>query len=740
MPDIQITDQLDKPIEAIKIDLSHPSSLIKYLKTELLHLAIVPDFLARKDLVLSQAATKPIQFQASAAKEFQLGLAAPEIQIAPGAQVTISINATTGSNLFDADPFHAPAVVPDHTGYVSARFQGALDVNVSGSEGDLSFGFDTSGSESLEYLKAFPLGEGEPTLGSALGQTMSYFVIPADLSDLSALSVNDIATVSGHGSLTVSGGVQVSVSPNPLASVNLPLGLGAIAVNPGATAGLTASFNISGAYQIRTRRKDVDTIELSFFRERGTTWMAGLSASAGITVSGGTVVSDLIAPALGAISKDPTGDAKWVADLQPDEIATLAGAIKRGLDHSLHASVDAVLSAMTDDQAAFQYEIQPARLSAEASYAVRKALHGDLSLLTAMENGMESGGELAPGVKMLNSVLTATRQRGVTLKINLLGILNYVTVAELIRNSEVVQDQVSGDVTIKETVTGNRISALTDPLARNEALRKVMFDSLLATTSYRAGKAVTLPDLHSSQVHFAFNRNTSHQIMRDYLSWFVSLNLLSSEDKGGILAGFIDGESSTCVLRTSFGDEECVSMFFDAGGNLRPKHDYLEIGRQAMRALLDPENQAIDRLRYRIVDDALWPTALSIGANVNLGPLVGLGTDDIRVMDLMGDVRVITDWAEAMVQAGALIQDMRAFVSSADPKTLVHNDDFQKKRNALQKKLAGMVSASRMRFDEPWGMVCLFWAAGSPQTAYAKAATRRLTLERSSHPALASTA
>jgi hypothetical protein len=44
MDDIQITDQLDKPIDSIKIDLEHPSSLVKYLKTEVLHLAVIPMF------------------------------------------------------------------------------------------------------------------------------------------------------------------------------------------------------------------------------------------------------------------------------------------------------------------------------------------------------------------------------------------------------------------------------------------------------------------------------------------------------------------------------------------------------------------------------------------------------------------------------------------------------------------------------------------------------------------------
>jgi hypothetical protein len=734
MPKIQVTDQLDKPVEAIIIDLTGPSCLVKYLKTDVLRLAVLADFLAKKDSILSQAATKPIQFQEKAQHEFQLGNTKPEIDVTPAAQVTIRVNASPGTNLFDGDPFHAPAKVPDHTGYVSVGFQGSLDLGVSGSDGDLTFGFDRTATVNLEYLKAFPLAAGEPTLGEALGRTLSSYVIPADVSDLDALGINDIATVSGQGSLKVSSGVKVTASPNPLASVSLPLGAGAIAVKAGATAGLSASFTISGSYQLRARRKDADTIELSFLRERGTTWKADLSASAGITAKLGD--TDLIAEVLGAISTDPTGDKKLLGDLRPAEIKTLYDAIKGGLDHSLQASLDTVLSALTDDQATFQYEIQPARLSPGASVAVHKALDGDLSLLTGMEENIQDGGILAPGVKMLNSVLSESRKRGVTLKINLLGILNYLTVAELVRNSEILTDAVTGDVTIKETVTGNSITAVVEPLARNEALRKAIFDSVLATTTYRAGKAVALPDLSCEQMHFALNQNTNQQIMGDYLSWFIALKLLTAQDKATMLSQFTDGGPSTCVLRTSFEDADCAAMFFDERGNLRLEPYYLEIGRQALRALLDPEHQAIDRLRYQIVDDALWPKALGIGANRNLGPLVGLSTADDQVVYLIGDVKVITDWAKAMVQAGALVQDVRAFVGDSDATTLFQNNEFKKKRDALQKKLAAMVKASTTRFDEPWGMVCLFWAGGSPHAAYAKTVAQRLTVERGAQPAL----
>jgi len=738
MPDIQVTDQLDKPVEAIKIDPAHPSSLVKYLKTELLHLAVLPDFMSRRDAFLSQAAAKPIQFQAKAQHKFQLGDAKPEIDVTPNAQATIRVNASPGANLYDADPFHAPAKVPDHTGYVSAGFQGSLDLGVSGSDGDLTFGFDKTTTVSLEYLKAFPLGAAEPTLGDALARTLGCYVIPANLSDLEALGIDDIATASGQGSLKVSGGVSVTASPNPLASVDLPLGAGAVAVKTGVAAGLSASFTITGSYQMRACRKDADTIELSFFRERGTTLKADFSASAGVTAKVEGV--DLIASLLGAISKDPTGDKKLLTDLRPAEIKTLSEAIKGGLDHTLQACVDVILSAATDDQAAFQYEIEPARLSPDASAAVHKALQGDLRQLTTMESDMQDGGTLAPGVTMLNSVLSETRKRGVILKINLLGILNYLTLSELIPNSEILTDAATGDVTIKETTTGNSITAVVAPLERNEALRKAIFDSVLATTSYRAGKAVVMPDLTCEQMHFALNQNTNGEIMSDYLSWFIALNLLTGQDKKEILGPFADGGPSTCVLRTSFGDAACESMFFDMNGDLRAKAYYLEIGRQALRALLDPEHQAMDRLRYQIVDDAVWPTALHTGANVSLGPLAGISVGDDRVEYLIGDLVVITDWAQAMVEAGALVKDVRTLVGDSDPTTLFRSDEFNTRREALQKKLSAMVKASKTRFDKPWGMVCLFWAAGSPPVAYAKAVTQKLMVQRGSQPVLAAAA
>ena len=328
--------------------------------------------------------------------------------------------------------------VPNATGYVGVQFQGSLDPGVSGSEGNFTFGFDATGGVNLEYWEAFPLGAGEPKLGDALSATMGSYTIPVKLADLDALAVNDVALVAGQGSLKVSGGVRFEVSPNPLASVDLPLGAGTVAVAPGLSTGLNASFTLSGSYQIRARRIDANTVDLSMVRESGTSWSADLSASGGVTVKVGS--TDLIASILGAISTNPVQDQTAFAALKPADAKVLSDAIKSGLNHNLQASIDLVLAGLTDDQAAFQYQIQSAQLTPNASAAVSRALCGDLSQLTALEDAMQDGGVLAPGLKLMQSVMAETRKHDVTLKINLLGILNYLTVSELVLHSETLAD------------------------------------------------------------------------------------------------------------------------------------------------------------------------------------------------------------------------------------------------------------------------------------------------------------
>lgn len=733
MPDIEITDTFGKAVASVSVNPGDASSLFKYLKSELMHLIVLPDLLDAAGKTLTQAAPQPSRFQLKIGHKFQLGNTRPEVDIILTSRVTMRVNASPGTNLFANDPFAAPAQVPPGVGYVALSLAGSLDFGVGGSAGDLTFGIDENSGITVEYLKAFGLGANEPTVGNALGRVISTYVIPADVADLKRLEVNDICTVSGRGSLRVSGSFDISAPVNPLASVQLPLGVGTITVKDGVMAGLAASLSITGSYQVRVRKADASTVELGFCKQKGSALNVDLSASAGVQVNVGTI--ELLGKLIHAINPDRGENDKLLnGGLTADEASALQSAIKSAADRSLQASLDLALSTVTDDEAAFQYQVQLDRLDAQSSAAVHLALDGDLSRLTALEAGMKADGTIAAGVKVLKSCLSKMRQNGASMKVNLLGIVNVISLSELVRNSTTIADPVTGDLTITDAATGSVITAISEPLKGQEALRKAMFESVMVTTAFRAGKTVDMPALTSHNFHFALNQNTNKQTMSDYLNWFVALRLLDATSATQVMNQFIGGGQSTCLLRTEFDDEACQSMFFDAAGNARPESDYLEIGRKALAALIDPKNSDVDRYRYGLLNDAVkWPQAIQIGPVDSLAPLLPLNSSSpiyrFVLMQVEGDVYDIAWWASSMNSAAQKLQQMRQFLKTADPATLAHNNEFASRRADLQKHMAGVVAKSKARFQEPWGLLALSLAAGAPN-ASGRLVAAKLILQR----------
>src|SRR5664279_5640027 len=208
MPDISITDDLGKPVETVKIDPSQPSSLVSYARSQLLHLMVAPDFVALQGTALSEAAAQP------------------EITLTPKVQAVLR-----------ADAAHAGLEVT-----------GSLGLGVGGSAGDLTFGLDAKSSVTIGFDKAFSGAAAGPSLGGAVGQMLSGFAIAASVADLGLLHAGDVCTVSGQGSLKLTGGFEIATLVNPLASVKLPLNAGSIDVKDGAMAGVSASIGIAGAY------------------------------------------------------------------------------------------------------------------------------------------------------------------------------------------------------------------------------------------------------------------------------------------------------------------------------------------------------------------------------------------------------------------------------------------------------------------------------------------------------------
>jgi hypothetical protein len=618
---------------------------------------------------------------------------------------------------------------------VGLTFDGSLDPGVNVASGNLTFGFDRSTELHLEYWRAFPAsGAEQPTMGDAFADAISNYVIPGDLADLRRLRQDDICAVSGTGSLTVSGGVQVTASPNPLASVDLPLNVGTITVQEGPVAGISASFTITGSYQLRARRLDSKVVELSFLKEKGTTLQIDNAASEGVSVKLGQ--KDLIAKLLGAIDPKTDNSQLLQGGLTADEAQTLNDAIKDSIDHSLRASFDQTLSLVKDDEAAFQYhiDVDVAGSNPVASDAVRRALKGDLSGLTALEGGIKPDGTITAGVTMINSVFSTSAKKEVSFKVNLLGLLNVLSLSDLVRGCQIIPDPVTGDLTIADSATGTQIQAIIEPPKRQERLRKAMFESLLVTAAYKASGAVEAFHLSSQSFHFAVNQNTTIGVVTDYLNWLVALNLIPASERQQLLENFHGQGSSTCLLRTTLTDAQCRSMFFDEPGNLRPESYYLDFGRRAMMAMMNDKVGPFDQYRYALLDQH-WQEALEIGPSPQLAEVAGITSANSNyqaiLSQLIGDIYDIAWWASGMVEAGKQLQTMITFLAGRNPNSLKNDPAFEKQRMALQKKMAKVIGDSKTRFQEPWGLVALFWAAGS-QGASAKLVAPAFTVTRPS--------
>jgi hypothetical protein len=189
----------------------------------------------------------------------------------------------------------------------------------------------------------------------------------------------------------------------------------------------------------------------------------------------------------------------------------------------------------------------------------------------------------------------------------------------------------------------------------------------------------------------------------------VVLGLLTPENAATHLAEYDGGASSTCLLRTAFDDAACERLFFDRD-QLRPGSYYLDTGRRAMRALLHPGENAFESARCRVLEDpSLWAQAVEIGPSPSLCPALSIEQSDPAFSLIRGDLVDILWWADSMTSAGAALLAVRQ----------CGRDDagWQAKCDALQHAMLRVVSRSQARFDEPWGMVSLFWSAGSPPTA-----------------------
>lgn len=656
----------------------------------------------------------------------KLGATGEELAIQPGLQGSIGIKTAT---LFDpkTDDFGDSVPIPSGQAYVSAGVKASLNAGLTDNSGDLQFGFDAGSALTFTNYRLF---DASTKVTSAIQTLFQDFVIPADLQDLENMTPNTVATIEGTGSLKFSATANLAAVTNPLAS----LALGSVAtlnINPRASLSVGTAVTLTGGYQVRVLRLDGKKFRLGFEKKQGETLAVTASVQTGLTAGLGGF--DLIASLLKAISADPIVDKDTFGKqtgLTDSEISAIAAAVKAGIERNLALCLSGELDLSAGSAAAFSYEIDLHALDDHGKQAVHNALGGDLEGLEGIEHA---------GVTRLTSVFSSLREGKRILNINLLGIFNFGSVTNLLKNGRLIVDRDTGAMTITDQVTANRIGFTSDNFAKDGAkLRTVLASGVTMTAGYTVGSVIPKDTNFSCGCwSFEFHQNTNRQNIQHYLHVAQALQLMTSDDAAAKLASvsMVPSDAfktSTLHVESRYAGPSFEGMFLTGADGLqqpRPQSDYENIGRSAMASLLPPDDPA-SAIRLRpLTEDGLWQRLTNIlSAEAMKQELRDEGgTDDPAALGaIVSDVLLIFWWAGAMSAMANALTDLLQFLKT-NPKPDPQNNTYKKLRKGLDDAMGRVSDDTQPSFGEPWGLLVMARASNMNDATTATMVNSRLS-------------
>ncbi len=726
MPSISIRDTVNAEIVTANPQVT--SGLGKYLKgasAQLLAGAEVASQL-RTDLSIANAGERGLRL--TWADAVPLGSNAVLLTIDAGASVMIGVYNRTGMHLLENTFIGTPLKVPAAQAFVSISIRPTLELGVQGQVGALSFGFSAGSQSEWRSYAPFDLTASPITVADACKVALEHFVVPNTTDDLKQMRqrpAGTLACVSGHGQLRFGAALNVVAAINPLASLDTLAKLGRLEVNGGASAAVGVTATVSGGYQIRAQTIDGATVRLGFHTASGQGLEIALGASAGPGISLGE--RDLLAmlfKGTGGLDT-PAREDLVEGGITSEQLDRVAAAMKTGLSRKLEVALAAQFSALRHDEAAFLYDVEVDRLDATGAAAIDAALAGDLSHLTALES--EAAGH---GIRVLQSRTQELRKKTISWRINLVGIVNVLSVSELVRTGTIVHDEVSGELLITDKVTSDRVGAIVGA----KTIRKLLYESALMTLTYKASGLDVNTGLEASQSFFFFDHDANRQRMSDYLDAVAALELIDDAAANADLGSDDDFGKASLVLETTF-NQAASERVFGQPGPPPDQESYEQIGKRALLALVQPGDPDEFR-RIPLADAALWKRMKDAGQPsfpfVLPPPITGGGDarSAQRVAMVAADYSVIVWWSEAMTLAATQLAEMRAFLRGRTASDLEGDAEFRERRTDLGKAIAKAIRRNTATFDDPWGLVALFMAADGAAAAAATVVSPKLTLFR----------
>ena len=714
MPTVRILDELNTPL--LELPLVARARLARYLPDRAVQLMALRPVAAALGKRLSETATTPVAVELAATETIAIG-GAGDLSLDAGMRVTVGVH-HADELLFPADDLRDAISVPSGTAYVSVTLSPRVAAALDGQRGPLAFGFAAGATLALRFFHPFDVAGQDPTLADALALTLTQFVIPADVEDLAAIAPGCYASLEGDGHVHVRGTVELASVTNPLATASLPV-LGTAGITAGASATIGADWRASGRFEVRVAKQDADRVRLAYYRQAGSEVTIEAKASVGIAAS--VRDSDALRLFIRAVSSDPEADLAQLIDagLSDARIEALQQAVAASVDRSLRAATEMQFSAVRRGEAVFAYDIVPSALTGEDRTAVEAALGGRL---TAITDAARAEG----AVRLAQTGLLSRRERRVTWRINLFGILNVRSVAELVRKGSLSYDPASGSLNAADEIASEKILVRTRPFEADGAkVRKLAFESMVLTAAYQASRAAAGLALRCSASHFeARQRTTSRDLLADYHA-VIGLQLADAAERTRRIGTEHDFGPSTFLVECTFDAGAADALFIGPQG-ARPREYYERTGRDALLALVPAGDAERAHRRRAVESDQSW-AALRAAGPAAARPQLERTLDAVRAGHIISDYVLIQWWADAMHGAATALMTMRQFLHGRTAADLAGDPEFARRRRILEKELADAVKESRSQFGDPWGILALDRASGRRAAVQATIVSPRLT-------------
>ena len=653
-----------------------------------------------------------------------LGQRGPALTIEAGSRAVIGVLNRGGMEVFDTTFIGKPVTVAPGSALVSFAVRPSLSLGITQQIGALSFGFAAGTETEIASFHPFDLAATPPvSVADAVRTVLESFVVPNtadDLRQMRTLPENTMASVSGHGELQIGASVNVAAAFNPLASVDTLPRLGKLTVTGAATATAGVKATLSGDFQIRVQKMKDAKVRLSYHKVAGRQLDVSFAAAAGLGVTlGERDLLGMLFDGPGGISGAGREDLVQ-GGITSQQLDRVVDAMKAGVSRRIELSIAASFSSSRTNDAAFLYEIDLDALDAIGAAALDSALSGDLTKLNALEGDAPSH-----GVTTLASRTQEVRKKKIAWRINLVGIVNIMSMSELVKTASIAHDEDSGDVVILDKVTSDRVGAITT----GRQIRKLLYESTMMSLSYRAIGFDTTPDMDIAQTFFFFDRSANRQRLSDYLDAVEALGF-DERDARQQLGSQDDFGKSSLLLETSYDNAASQRVFGPpAGGD--PRTFYESLGRDALQSLVRPGDPDAYR-RGPLVDHAMWKAMKDAGQpnfrHILPPPITGGPDAAIRLGVVEADYTVIVWWAGAMAKAAEKLAEMRTFLNGRTPASLEKDAKFVARRDDLSETIAKAIRSNKASFDDPWGLVALHRAAGGATATAATLISPKLTL------------